>query len=166
MTPWLLLLLAMHPAAPETHLDSVYTRLADSCEALPTVEGGDESWACKGPDELVVRIDFSAADAALNAVMDTQGVEQPIDGILGIDTERGVIEWRLAGELPIALIVRSTPIEWADDGSAHRGKAQTLEIRGVNRLMGFQSSIDVRTTPNANALARQQIDAAWAREQR
>lgn len=114
----------------------------------------------------MVRIDFSAADAALNAVMDTQGVEQPIDGVQGIDTEKGVIEWRLAGELPIALIVRSTPVEFADDGSAHRGQAQTLEIRGVNRLMGFKSSIDVRSTPNANELARQQIADAWAREQR
>lgn len=166
MTPALLLLMSLHAATPDVRLDSVYTRLAEACEALPAPEGGDEAWACEGPDELVVRIDFSAADAALNAVMDTQGVEQPIDGIPGIDTEKGVIEWRLAGELPIALIVRSTPVEFADDGGAHRGQAQTLEIRGVNRLMGFKSSIDVRSTPNANELARQQIADAWAREQR
>lgn len=166
MTIGFLLLLSLHGATPDARLDSVYTRLAEVCESLPAPEGGDESWACEGPDELVVRIDFSAADAALNAVIDTQGVEQPIDGVLGIDTDKGVIEWRLAGDVPIALIVRSTPMEFADDGSAHRGQAQTLEIRGVNRLMGFSSSIDVRTTPDANALARQQIADAWAREQR
>ena len=150
-------------AAPQ--FDSVYTDIAKDCEALTTVEGGDESWSCRGPDELVVRIDFSAADAALNMVMDMQGVEQPMDsGIMGIDTDKGVIEWRLVDELPIALIVRSTPMVFDDNGGAHRGSAQTLEIRGVNRLMGFTASIDTHTPPNANELARQKIAEAWAKE--
>ena len=167
MSKWLWIALSLHGAnlwaAPT--FDSVYTHIAKDCEALSTPEGGDESWSCRGPDELVVRIDFSAADAALNMVMDMQGVEQPLDsGILGLDTEKGVIEWRLVDELPIALIVRSTPMVFDDDGTAHRGPKQSLEIRGLNRLMGFTASIDTHATPNANELARQKIADAWAQE--
>ena len=149
--------------------DSFYTHIAKDCEALsmPENDGGDESWSCRGPDELVVRIDFSAADAALNWVMDMQGVEQPIaSGIMGIDTDKGVIEWRLVDELPIALIVRSTPMVFDDQGGAHRGPQQTLEIRGLNRLMGFTASIDTHATPEANEVARQKIADAWDEEMR
>lgn len=169
MSPWFLLLLSLHGATPAAapRFDSVYTDIGKDCQALSTPEGGDESWSCRGPEELVVRIDFSAADAALNTVMDMQGVEQPLDsGIVGLDTEKGVIEWRLVDDLPIALIVRSTPVVYADDGSARRGSAQTLEIRGLNRLLGFTASIDTRATPNANALAHQKIADAWAAEMR
>lgn len=150
-------------AAPT--FDSSYTRFASDCEELlpPTDEGGDPVLRCKGPAGLGLRIDFSAADAALNAVLDAAGNELAMgDGVMGIDTEKGVVEWRLADGKPVAIIVRSTPVVFDDNGGARPGPEQTLEIRGLGALEGFSDSLNTRTTPKANELARLRIEAAFA----
>jgi len=169
MANWTWLVLLLNNASPfaSAQFDSVYTHIAKDCESLsvPENDGSDPSLSCRGPDELVARIDFSAADAALNMVMDMQGVEQALEsGILGIDVEKGVIEWRRVNDLPIAIIVRSFPMVLDVNGLAYRGAQQTLEIRGLNRLVGFSASIDTRSTPNANEVARQRIAEAWQQE--
>lgn len=147
--------------------DSVYTDLGQNCAEPPgleTAEGQDPLLSCRGPGEYWVYLSFSAADAALNVGIKRTPWEQWLEArIPGIDAERGKVEWRLADGDPIALIVRSTPIVFDDAGQPKPGPAQTLEIRGLGRMRGFEAQVDSRATANANDEARARVEAEYQR---
>lgn len=152
-------------AVAPARFDSSYTRLGTACSEAPGTtagEGQDPLLSCAGPTGYWVFVSFSAADAALNVGQKPTPDSQMLEGsIPGIDTEKGVVEWRLSDGIPVALIVRSTPIEFDDAGMPKPGKVQTLEIRGLGVLQGFTDSIDTHATPQANEAARAHVETEY-----
>lgn len=152
-------------AVAPAQFDSSYTRLGEACSEEPgstAGEGQDPLLRCAGPGGYWLHLSFSAADATLNVGKAAAPDSQLLEGsIPGIDTENGVVEWRLSDGQPVALIVRSTPLEFDDQGMLRTGQQQTLEIRGLGVLEGFSDSIDVRATAEANAEARARVETAY-----
>lgn len=152
-------------AVAPAQFDSSYTRLGEACGEVPgstSDDGQDPLLSCAGPGGYWLYLSFSAADAALNVGKAATPDSQLLEGsIPGIDSEKGVVEWRLADGQPVALIVRSTPVEFDDQGMPRAGQQQTLEIRGLGVLAGFSDSVDVRTTAAANSVARARVETTY-----
>lgn len=154
-------------AAPK--FDSSYTHLGKDCVEMPQPEeyaGQDPAFDCKGPDGLHARLYFSAADALLVVLRPVthstdEVLDSLIDGVNGIDTQKGVLEWRLADGRPYAIIMRSRPVEFDDAGVPKAGGVETLEVRSIQPHPSFTHSIHVRSTPEANKRARELADGSW-----
>lgn len=155
-------------AAPR--FDSSYTRLAAACVELPQppeYEGQDPASDCPGPDGYRLRLYHSAADTHLVVVRPISGesgevLDSLIEGVSGIDPQRAVVEWRLADGVPFAIIARSRPPIFDDEGMAQPGPLTTLEVRGIGARIALVESVDVAQTADANTVARKQADAGWA----
>ena len=114
-----------------------------------------------------MRLYHSAADTHLVVVRPVSGasdevLDSLIEGVSGIDPQRAVVEWRLVDGEPFALIVRSRPPVFDDEGRAQPGPLTTLEVRGIGSRIALVASVDVAQTRDANTAARARADAGWA----
>jgi hypothetical protein len=69
------------------------------------------------------------------------------------DYDRGKVEWRMADGVPFAIIVRIRK---------GRGRAETLEVRGIGSHRAIAGSVRVAGRANANAEARMLADRGYA----
>jgi hypothetical protein len=81
------------------------------------------------------------------------------DPVGGIDEEKGAVEWRLAGGVPFALIVRTKRRTTLDDG--REWTSERLAVRGLGDYSEITGDVDVHKTPHANAAARTLADRQW-----
>lgn len=150
--------------APSAHADqprfsSVYTDLAEDClaafAATEIEEGQDMPLRCAGPDGRSLYIYFSAEDAYLQ--VEATGDKAPLlaQPLRLSDYDRGKVEWRLADDVPFAIIVRVR----AESG-------QTLELRGLGAYRAMSDSLDTARRSSVNADARAVADDEFVRAQR
>lgn len=143
---------------------STYTFLAKDCrwafDEADLREGQDNARICRGPAPYELFIDFSAEAAFLSARRSDRPNETVFgDPVGGIDDENGAVEWRLAGGVPFALIVRTKRRTPLDDG--REWKSERLAVRGLGDFLEIAGDVDVRKTPNANAAARTLAERGW-----
>ena len=145
-------------------LSSTYTFLAKDCRwafnETDLEEGQDNARICRGPAPYELFIDFSAEAAFLSA----RRSDRPNDTVFGdpvggIDEEKGAVEWRLAGGVPFALIVRTKRRTTLDDG--REWTSERLAARGLGNHSEITGDVDVHKTPHANAAARTLADRQW-----
>lgn len=150
--------------APNAHADeprfsSVYTDLAEDClaafAATEIEEGQDMPLRCAGPDGRSLYIYFSAEDAYLQ--VEATGDKAPLlaQPLRLSDYDRGKVEWRLADDVPFAIVVR-----------VRGSERQTLELRGIGAYRAISDSIDTARRSSANADARAVADNEFLRTPR
>jgi hypothetical protein len=142
--------------AAEPRFESRYTDLAKDCRDAfddnRAEEGEDMPLRCRGPAGASLYIYFSATDSYLQieaAASDAQLAQ----ALQLSDYDRGKVEWRMADGVPFAIIVRIRK---------GKGRAETLEVRGVGPHRAIVGSVPVAGRANANAEARAVADRGFA----
>ncbi len=154
------------------NFSSAYTDLNKECRnAVKKVgEGQDMPLRCKGYGGYSLYIYYSAFASHTTAVTrdEKTSIALATQG-LGYTDEKGrKVEWRMAGGVPFAVILRvSVYKEGADEAgeSPYQDKYKTGEALLVKGLKGYEHidfQVDAQA-PDANAKAREMADQAYAK---
>jgi hypothetical protein len=172
MAKWILIILALVLSATTVYaadnktvlLASSYTYLAKECKWAYTEKelsaGQDNALTCKGFGKYQIFIYFSAMNSHLSIRLkdapDTVVFEQAVNGI---DEKRGVVEWRTAGGIPFAIIVRSKEYSSMEEG--RKPLKESLVVRGLGQYSAISGLVDVKKNMDANKKARTLADEAF-----
>jgi hypothetical protein len=143
---------------------SGYTYLSRECKwayaEKDLAEGQDNALICRGFGNYQIFIYFSAMDSYLSVRLkdspDSSAFDQAIGGI---DEKAGVVEWRMAGKVPFAIIVRSR--EYSSPEEGRKLLKETLIIRGLGQYSDISGLVNVKNNVNANEKARTLADDAF-----
>lgn len=145
--------------ACEPQFSSHYTDLSKNCQwkfqEKDLEEGQDNDLICTGYGGYQLLIMFNAEDTLLSVVQaDDQG---PRYALNIPDYQKGMIEWRMADDLPFAIIARSRSYD------ANSKAVNSLEIRGLGEFAELNTSVDTRMK-NANEIARSRADKGYLKQ--
>lgn len=123
-------------------------------------QGSDIPTRCKGYGGYDIYIYYSACASIFTL---DKGEENIPLGMQALDWKQKTVEWRLANGKPFAVIMRVYEYAGTDlcttDGKI---TASSLIVKG---LKGYEidETVDVKSTPNPNAKARELADQAYAK---
>jgi hypothetical protein len=166
-TPAVLLVL-LGVAEAQTRFSSAYTDLNTQCESqeIPGDQSGsDPPVICKGYGGYMLRISYSAISAGLSADKGSN-ISVSIATVEGnYDAQKGrKLEWRLAGGVPFAVILRVNQYNPASDAiNPYDPKYRTGSRLRVVGLAGFErvrGEVDTNQA-KANEKARALADAKY-----
>ncbi|MFQ3581553.1 MAG: hypothetical protein SNJ49_06595 [Chloracidobacterium sp.] len=164
----LLLAIPSRAAAPVV-FTSAYTDLNTQCRyARSGAEGSDAPMICPGQGGYRLTISFSAFAADVLVESRDGRFSRPIasDQAPNYAREKGrKAEWRLANGKPFAVILRTFAYRSNDLGEPDFSKkvGEKLVVKGLEGFEHIDVEVDARTTPNANARARQLADEHYAK---
>jgi hypothetical protein len=147
---------------------SAYTNLKTQCKnpAPSSDESQHTSLFCKGYGGYRIHIFDSAMALHINAeTLDRQTSIPLAEQNLTYDRQVRRIEWRLANGKPFAVILRA--FKYSGQGQYPLQEKPTGEVLLVKGLAGYEhidDEVDVKTTPNPNAKARELADKGHSRQ--
>ncbi|MGH9968778.1 MAG: hypothetical protein ACREBG_13245 [Pyrinomonadaceae bacterium] len=147
---------------------SAYTNLRTQCKNPDrgSDQGQHASLFCRGVGNYRIHIFDSAMALHINAeTLDRQASIPLAEQNLTYDRQRRRIEWRLANGNPFAVILRV--FKYSGKGKYPLQEKPTGDVLLVKGLAGYEhigDEVDVRTTSNPNAKARELADKAYSRQ--
>lgn len=155
--------------AQEIKFSSSYTDLAHDCrwtyKARELVEGQDNALTCKGYGKFKLYIYFSAMNTLLTIKKKDDPEYSFLPAIYIPEHKKGKVEWRMANNVPFAVIVRSKKLS-ETDGSK---EPETLQIRGLKGFESIDFSVETKDNAGANEKARALADEEylkWKKQQK
>ena len=154
------------PAPSATRFSSAYTNLTKCGSGMTKKEereaeknGSDIPTRCKGYGGYDVYIYYSACASIFTL---DKGDENISLGMQTVNWTQKTVEWRLANGKPFAVIMRV--YDYAGDNLCESNGKTTGSSLIVKGLKGYEldETVDVKSTPNPNAKARELADKAYA----
>ncbi len=148
---------------------SAYTDLNTQCRAgRAAAEGSDAPTYCAGRGGYRLLISYSAWAADIFVESRDGRFSSLVAGGQAphYDRQKGrKIEWRLANGKPFAVIARAFEYSVGENGAPDfsREVGEKLVVKGLAGFEHIDATVDARTTPNANARARQLADEGYDR---
>jgi len=143
------------------NFSSGYTDLSKDCswayKEKELQEGQDNALNCKGFGGYTGFIYFSAMGNHFTLKKGLKSQNYLLSNAIPIKNyEKGIIEWRLANNVPFAIIARG-PESFEPEGP----KGEILFIRGIGKYSGINLQIDVSKNRNPNEEARKLADNGY-----
>jgi hypothetical protein len=147
---------------------SVYTNLKKCGSGLTRKQekeaealGQDVPTKCKGYGGYDVDISYSACASTIRL---EKGETNMVLATQGVDWKQNTMEWRMADGKPFAIILRVYDYGGSPECGSNGGKisGSSLIVKGLAGYERIDGSVDVKSTPNANARAREIADKAYA----
>lgn len=154
-------------ASLPVRFSSKYSSLANCGSGLTKKEereaekqGSDIPTRCRGYGGYDVYIYYSACASILTL---DKGEENISLGMQALGWTQKTVEWRLANGKPFAVIIRM--YDYVNDDlctAENKIKGSSLLVKGL-KSYDINETVDTKSTPNANAKARELADAGYAK---
>jgi len=153
-----------------TRFSSGYTALTKCGSGMTKKEekeaekqGSDIPTRCKGFGGYDVYISYSACASMFSL---EKGEESISLGMQAVDWKQKTVEWRLANGKPFALIMRVYEYSGNDECAIGRKIiGESLMVKGLKGYEQIDGTVQVKSTVNPNAKARQLADDGYAKTQ-